>query len=259
MQGVRKHLTYANVMATLAMFAVLGGGAYAAKKIGSSDIKKNAVRSKHIKKNNVKSSDIGKNQVKSSDIKNGKVKASDIKDGDVGSTDLADGGIAGIDVASNALGGTQINEGSLGKVPSAVTADNVTGTKIRAFDSVTNGVFPSGPDSGVTTILDEDNFVLKVRCLVGGLTTIQLMVETKVDNAEVRSFFIHGPTSEVEREVNPDLDIGQTFDVHGGPKEDIVGTFEYRNGGLNVVSMQFQATKENATNECRASGHVLLS
>jgi hypothetical protein len=43
-------LSYANVMATLAMFAILGGGAYAAATIGADDIKKNAVRSKHIKK-----------------------------------------------------------------------------------------------------------------------------------------------------------------------------------------------------------------
>ena len=50
----RLKLSYANVMATLAMFAVRGGGAYAAATIGAGDIKKNAVRSKHIKKNAVK-------------------------------------------------------------------------------------------------------------------------------------------------------------------------------------------------------------
>ena len=54
-RGISARLTYANVMATIAVFGLLaGGGAYAASKIGASDIAKNAVRSKHIKKNAVK-------------------------------------------------------------------------------------------------------------------------------------------------------------------------------------------------------------
>ena len=51
--GMRKRLTYANVMATIAVFVALGGGAYAAATIGPGDIKKNAVRAKHIKANSV--------------------------------------------------------------------------------------------------------------------------------------------------------------------------------------------------------------
>jgi hypothetical protein len=50
MRRIRRHLTYANVMATLAAFGVLaGGGAYAASKIGAEDIKRNAIRTKHIR------------------------------------------------------------------------------------------------------------------------------------------------------------------------------------------------------------------
>ena len=52
------HLTYANVMVTLLAFIVLGGGAYAATKIGPNDIAKNAVRSKHIKDGQVKRADL---------------------------------------------------------------------------------------------------------------------------------------------------------------------------------------------------------
>jgi hypothetical protein len=41
---IRKHLTYANVAATVALFGVLaGGGAYAASKIGSKDLERGAV------------------------------------------------------------------------------------------------------------------------------------------------------------------------------------------------------------------------
>jgi hypothetical protein len=43
-------LTYANMVATLALFVALGGGAYAtqAQKVGPGDIKPDAVRTKHI-------------------------------------------------------------------------------------------------------------------------------------------------------------------------------------------------------------------
>ena len=75
---IRSRLTYANVMSTLAVFLLLGGGAWAVQKIGSKNIKKNAVRSKHIKKN----------QVKSPDIKDGTVRAKDVKDGTIGAADL---------------------------------------------------------------------------------------------------------------------------------------------------------------------------
>ena len=52
-QRIRHRLTYANIMSTVAVFAALGGGAYAAATIGPDDIQRNAVRSKHIKKNQV--------------------------------------------------------------------------------------------------------------------------------------------------------------------------------------------------------------
>jgi hypothetical protein len=50
MRLLREHLSYANVMATVAVFIALGGGAYA--------LKNNSVRSKHIAKGQVRSSDL---------------------------------------------------------------------------------------------------------------------------------------------------------------------------------------------------------
>ena len=48
--AVRNRLSYANVMATIAVFGVLAGGtAYAASKIGPNQLQQNAVRSKHVK------------------------------------------------------------------------------------------------------------------------------------------------------------------------------------------------------------------
>jgi hypothetical protein len=56
-----RRLSYANVAATIALVAAFGmGGAYAADKIGSKDIGKNAVKSKHIKDGQVKAKDAKK-------------------------------------------------------------------------------------------------------------------------------------------------------------------------------------------------------
>lgn len=48
-RGIGERLSYANVIATIALIVAVGtGGAWAASQIGSKDIKKNAVKSKHI-------------------------------------------------------------------------------------------------------------------------------------------------------------------------------------------------------------------
>jgi hypothetical protein len=84
---IRDHLTYANVVSTLCLFVLLGGGAYAATKLG-------------------------KDSVGSKQVKNGSLK----------SADLQDGGIEGTDVGDDALEGPQIDESSLGAVPDAAHA-----------------------------------------------------------------------------------------------------------------------------------------
>src|SRR3954453_16204335 len=63
---IRSHLTYANVVASIALFAALGGGAYAAATLAP-----NSVGSKQLKKKAVTNSKLGANAVTSSKAKNG--------------------------------------------------------------------------------------------------------------------------------------------------------------------------------------------
>src|SRR3954453_10099035 len=67
---IRSKLTYANVVATLALFLALGGGAYAAFKLP-----KNSVGSKQIKKNAVNSSKVANGSLLAGDFKAGQVPA----------------------------------------------------------------------------------------------------------------------------------------------------------------------------------------
>jgi hypothetical protein len=63
---MRKHLTYANVIATLALFLALGGASYAAIKLPA-----NSVGSRQIKDGAVSSADIKNHSIKSGDFKGG--------------------------------------------------------------------------------------------------------------------------------------------------------------------------------------------
>lgn len=70
MTKLRKRLTYANVMSSIAVFLVLGGAtAVAAKKIGSNELKSNSVTTAKIKKNAVTTAKIKKDAVTGAKVK----------------------------------------------------------------------------------------------------------------------------------------------------------------------------------------------
>jgi hypothetical protein len=105
---LRKHLTYSNVMSTIAVFLVIGGAsAFAASHLG-----KNSVGSKQLKKNSVTAAKIKAIAVTEAKIKDGAVTEAKIKDGAVTTKK----------VANDAITGDKVNEGSLGQVPSAASA-----------------------------------------------------------------------------------------------------------------------------------------
>lgn len=99
-----KHLSYANVMATLAVFMVLGGSAYAAGKISGSSLKNNSVSGKKLKAGSVSNS-----KLRSNAVTNSKISAASVQ---------------GSRLAANTLGDREINMAKLGKIARATTADN---------------------------------------------------------------------------------------------------------------------------------------
>jgi hypothetical protein len=69
-------LTYANIVASLALFIALGGGAYAA-----TNLPKNSVASKQIKDGSVRTADLANNAVTAAKIKDGSLLSADFKAG----------------------------------------------------------------------------------------------------------------------------------------------------------------------------------
>jgi hypothetical protein len=80
---MRRKLTYANVMATLAVFVALGGASYAALKLP-----KNSVGTKQLKKNAVTTKKIKSSSVNGAKVKNASLSGADIRDGSLTGSDV---------------------------------------------------------------------------------------------------------------------------------------------------------------------------
>lgn len=115
MNQIRKRLTYANVMSSIAVFLVLGGAtAFAASQLG-----KNSVGTKQLKKNAVTAAKIKKNAVTAAKIRRNAVTNAKIGDNAVTTAKIADG----------AVSGAKVNAATLGTVPNSVATEEVKGSK----------------------------------------------------------------------------------------------------------------------------------
>jgi hypothetical protein len=149
MARIRKRLTYANVMSSLAVFLVLGGGAaYAAKKIGTNQLKGASVTTAKIKRNAVTASKIKKNSVRTAKIANGAVTNGKLADGAVTVQKLLPGFVAPaaekLSRSANVSATGTVLAGGLG-----VAQANVTHTSVGFY--CFSGLSPA-PAGGVATV-----------------------------------------------------------------------------------------------------------
>jgi hypothetical protein len=180
---MRRHLTYANVTATLALFiALCGAGAYAAGQIGSSDIERNAVKARHIKDGKVGTAEITDASLLSKDFASGQLPAGATgpqgPKGDTGATGqqgvagpstgpaggdltgtypdplIGPNAVAGGEVADNAMTGADVDESTLQNV----NAGTVGGLQVRKI----NFQVPVG--TGPTTVLDLAGLQITAEC-----------------------------------------------------------------------------------------------
>ena len=145
---IRRNLTYANVMSTIAVFAALGGGAYAAATIGADDIKRNAVRAKHIKKDQVGRKHLKRKAVSTAKLANRAVTGAK----------LADGAVTGPKLADGAVTGPKVEESTLGIVPNADLIDGVDSADLMRGSGRTRALrgtdAPSPPTSAPFELAD---------------------------------------------------------------------------------------------------------
>jgi hypothetical protein len=98
LKTIRSHITYANVMATIAVFIALGGASYAAVKLPAK-----SVGTKQIKKGAVKTAKLGREAVKAGKIAKGAIVTTRLRNGAVTSEKVADGSLLAQDFAAGQL------------------------------------------------------------------------------------------------------------------------------------------------------------
>jgi hypothetical protein len=232
---IRKRVTYANVMSSIAVFLVLGGGAaYAAKKIGSNEIKGNSITTGKIKKEAVSASKIKKNSVTTAKIANG------------------------------AVTGAKLNLGSVGTVPNAShanSADNANNANAVNGMHLGRINFIADSNTGPTTVFSANGLTLTATC--DALNQLNFTATTSVDNSEIMES--GNFTTTYEGDFNNDFDIGETEEVGANigdnSQEEVQGQLVYSTPAGAVVSAQFLLEDSGAfnTRDCAVVGTVQFS
>jgi hypothetical protein len=120
---IRKRLTYANVMSSIAVFLILGGAtAFAARKIGSHQLKSNSVTTAKIKRNAVSTAKIKKNAVSTAKIRGSAVTNAKLGEGSVTFNKIA----TGTTVIATATGTIAATQGSAPETPADIPLSGTT-------------------------------------------------------------------------------------------------------------------------------------
>jgi hypothetical protein len=157
---IRKRLTYANVMSTIAVFLVVGG----ASALAAAQLAKNSVGTKQLKSNAVTTAKIKKEAVSSAKLKNEAVTTAKLKNGAVTTAKLGSGAVANGNLADGSVSTGKIAEGAVsanklaaGERSEALQVAETSGT-VQLEDGLL-GTF--GPAQAVVTInLPAGNFVV---------------------------------------------------------------------------------------------------
>lgn len=126
-------LTYANVVASLALFLVLAGGtAFAASHLG-----KNSVGSKQLKKNSVTAAKIKEAAITAGKIQDGAVSPGKLSSNAVSTSNVTDRAITDAKLADSAITGAKLAPGAIGAgklAPSSVTGAEVAPGSLSIAD-----------------------------------------------------------------------------------------------------------------------------
>lgn len=233
MKQIRKRLTYANVMSSIAVFLVIGGAtAFAA-------LGKNTVGSKQLKKNAVTAAKIKKNAVTTAKIKKNAVNGSKVKDG--------------------SLSGADINLGTLGTVPSATNATNAGNADTVAGNTLRLINFSGDPEIGPTEVFNLNGFTLTASCGAGDELVV---LANGPDGSRIQSVSQDTETGGESKNVlfNDSLSPGDNQNLLFEDDDLVIGHTEFSLGnGGRPVSVVWEAEGFSSTDgpNCTFTGYAI--
>jgi hypothetical protein len=145
LKQIRRHITYANVMSSLAVFLILGGAtAFAAiKKVGANEIKANSIKTGKIVKEAVTAGKIKNLAVTEGKLADGAVTTNKLADNAVTTPKIAKDAVTAEKLAKNAVTtekivndavtGDKVKESTLGQVPSAANSAALGGIAASGY------------------------------------------------------------------------------------------------------------------------------
>ena len=161
-KGVLARLSYAKVVATLALFVALGGTATAATlardSVGAPQIRTDAVRSPEIQADAVRSPEIRADAVRSSEIQDDAVRPSEIRDDAVRSSEIQD----------DAVRSSEIQDESIKLADIAPDAETALESRVRLATSVNEsvptcaGALTACPNL-LSVVLPADNWLVQAK------------------------------------------------------------------------------------------------
>jgi hypothetical protein len=216
LKQLRKRLTYANVMSSIAVFLVLGGAAVAAVQLP-----KNSVGKKQLKNNAVVTAKIKKNAVTSPKIKAGAIDGSKVKDG--------------------SLTGTDINLGTLGTVPSANQAKSAdsantansakTAGSANKTNQIANIFYRADDGSAKETVLNLGGLTITAECS----GAVELVATTSAAHSLIDFYTPQDQDYESDIDFGPGEEFDADFGHDNGTTTDIYSLHYAQPGGINVT------------------------
>jgi hypothetical protein len=227
---IRKRLTYANVMSSIAVFFVLAGSAAIAatvlpkNSVGKKQLKANAVTTAKIKKNAVTGKKIAKNAIRTDKI--------------------ADGAVTTAKIADNAVTGAKVDEATLGTVPSAASFAGATQQLISYRANV----------GTAATIFSGGGLTITASCTGAAPNVGVFRASTDTNDSSIWSSGFNNGS-------DLDFDIGDSFDVAPTATNDAYGIVYQQGSGGTIVTADIGFREFNNTpgnSDCQAIGRVLI-
>ena len=239
---LRSYLTYANVMATVAVFVALGGTSYAVAtgSIDGREIKNNTVRSSEILNNNVTTRDLRNNSARGADVRNDSLTGDDVVESSLGTVPSANSA----DTATSAT--TAVNASALGGLgPDAFLRSNrATILSPVSLDDPVDGALTTTP------LMTAGPVTLEGDCFDSGATRAARMLISSSSPAMRYSVIAQDGTTIVGESGGGAVADGTPLEVASGSPASNMGTFSIHDPGSSTYRSGTMFVSVNSLGDC---------